>query len=119
MTKDEAKLAYALVGIYCTLYKQKYKKSPIVNRYREKWAMNDVVESIGYDRTKVLLEYYFDLKKDGHPLTWFFYNFEKLDLALQQSEEDKTRRELIRAKTKSMVEERDNEYRVRSNNSDM
>ena len=110
MTKDEAKLAYGLVGLYCTLYKQKYGKSPIVNRYREKWAMNDVVDSIGYDRAKVILEYYFTTVKAGHPISWFFYNFEKLDFALEQLEQDKTRRELIRAKTKSMVEERDNEH---------
>jgi hypothetical protein len=57
-----------------------------------------------------LLEYYFKIVQTGHPLSWFFYNFEKLDITLQQVEEDKTRRELIRAKTKSMVEERENEH---------
>jgi len=110
MTKDEAKLAYGLVGLYCALYKQKYGKSAVVNRYREKWAMNDVIDSVGYDRSKQLIEYYFTTTKAGHPINWFFYNFEKLDFALEQIEEDKTRRELIRAKTKSMVEERDNEH---------
>ena len=110
MTKEEAKLAYGLVSLYCVLYKEKYKKPIVVNKYREKWAMNDVIDSIGYDRAKVLLEYYFKLKRDGHPLSWFFFNFEKLDISLQEKEHDKTRRELIRAKTKSMVEERDNEY---------
>jgi hypothetical protein len=110
MTKDEAKLAYGLVSLYCALYKQSYNKQPVVNKYREKWAMQDVIDSIGYDRAKVLLEYYFSITKSGHPLSWFFYNFEKLDITLQEKEQDKTRRELIRAKTKSMVEERDNEY---------
>ena len=110
MTKDEAKLAYGLVSLYCALYKESYKKVPIVNKYREKWAMQDVIDSVGYDRAKVLLEYYFKTTRAGHPLSWFFYNFEKLDLILQQSTEDKSRRELIRSKTKSMVEERDNEH---------
>lgn len=110
MTKDEAKLAYSLVSLYCALYKQKYNKQVVINKYREKWAMNDVIDSIGYDRAKVLLEYYFTITKSGHPITWFFYNFEKLDITLQQAEEDKTRREVIRSKTKTMVEERDNEH---------
>jgi len=110
MTKDEAKLAYGLVSLYCALYKETYKKPAVVNKYREKWAMQDVIDSVGYDRAKVLLEYYFKIIKNGHPLSWFFYNFEKLNITLQQTEEDKTRRELIRAKTKSMVEERDNEH---------
>jgi len=110
MTKDEAKLAYGLVSLYCVLYKEHYGKTPIVNKYREKWAMQDVIDSVGYDRAKVLLEYYFKVPKSPHNIQWFFYNFEKLDITLKQVEEDKTRRELIRAKTKSMVEERDNEY---------
>lgn len=109
MTKDEAKLAYGLVGLYCSLYKTVYKKSAIVNRYREKWAMQDVIDSVGYDRAKQLLEQYFKMDKAPHSLQWFFYNFEKIDLSLQQAEQDKVRRELIRAKTKTMVEERDNE----------
>ena len=110
MTKDEAKLAYSLVSLYCALYKETYKKPPIVNKYREKLAMQDVIDSVGYDRSKELLEYYFKITKSGHPLQWFFYNFEKLDLTLSQTQEDKTRRELIRSKTKFMVEERDNEH---------
>ena len=110
MTKDEAKLAYGLVSLYCSLYKETYNKQPIVNRYREKWAMQDVIDSVGYDRAKVLLEYYFKITKSGHPIAWFFYNFEKLDLSLVQTQEDKIRREFIRSKTKTMVEERDNEH---------
>ena len=72
--------------------------------------MQDVIDSVGYDRAKVLLEYYFKVPKAPHTMQWFFYNFEKLDLTLQQVEQDKTRRELIRSRTKAMVEERDNEY---------
>jgi hypothetical protein len=72
--------------------------------------MQDVIDSVGYDRAKVLVEYYFKITKAGHPISWFFYNFEKLDMTLSQSEGDRTRRELIRARTKLMVEERDNEY---------
>jgi hypothetical protein len=109
MTKDEAKLAYGLVSLYIVIFKETYKKTPIVNKYREKWAMQDVVDSVGYDRAKILLEAYFKMPKPGHPLAWFFYNFEKIDLALAQKEEDKTRRELIRQKTKTMVQEFDNE----------
>ena len=110
MTKEEAKQAYGLVSLYCVLFKEKYNKTAVVNKYREKWAMNDVLDSVGYDRAKILLEYYFSTSRTSHPIDWFFYNFEKLDLALQEKEQDKSRRELIRAKTKLMVEERDNEY---------
>jgi hypothetical protein len=83
MTKDEAKLAYGLVSLYCALYKENYNKPAVVNKYREKWAMQDVIDSVGYDRSRVLLEYYFKMSKPNHPLSWFFYNFEKLDIMLQ------------------------------------
>jgi hypothetical protein len=110
MTKDEAKLAYGLVSLYCVFFKETYKKNAVVNKYREKWAMQDVIDSVGYDRAKELIEYYFKITKSGHPISWFFYNFEKLDIALQEKQQDKTRREVIRSKTKIMVEERDNEH---------
>ena len=110
MTKDEAKEAYSLVSFFCVLYKEKYKKAPIVNKYREKWAMKDVVDSVGFDRAKQLLEQYFKLSKTDHNLNWFFYNFDKIDSSLVESEKDKARRELIMKQTKLMVKERDNEH---------
>jgi len=37
---------YVLIGLYLSLYKEKYNKSLTVNKFREKWAMNDVIESV-------------------------------------------------------------------------
>jgi hypothetical protein len=108
--KNADKYPHALISFFCACYKTRYNKNPVLNRYRQKWAMVDVIDDIGYDRARKLIEYYFKLDKPNHSIDWFAFNFEKLDLALRQQEEDKTRRELIRAKTKSMVEERDNEY---------
>lgn len=105
MAKDDAKQAYSLVSLYISLYRTKYGKPPVVNRYREKWAMQDVIDSCNYDRAKELLEYYFRCNKPGHPLNWFFYNFDKLDESLAKKDNDSKRRELIRAKTKIFVEE--------------
>ena len=110
MTKDDARLAHALISLYSALYKQVYGKVPVINKYREKWAMNDVIESVGYDRAKELVEYYFKTTRAGHPLAWFFYNFEKLDITLTQITEDKNRRELVRQRTKAMVEGVDSEH---------
>lgn len=109
MTKDEAKLAYGLVSLYCSLYKKYYNKPPVVNKYREKWAMNDVIDTVGYERARELLEYYFKIKRTTHPIDWFFYNFEKLDVSLREKQTDKNKRELIRSRTKTLVEEIDSE----------
>jgi hypothetical protein len=106
MAKENSKLTYSLLSLYETLYAQKYSKKPRINKYKEKWAMGDVIDSIGYDRSKELLEYYFKVTKQGHPLQWFFYNFDRLDDMLLQSQEDELRRKKMREATKKMVEER-------------
>ena len=109
MTKDEAKLAYGLVSLYCSLYKKHYNRPPVVNKYREKWAMQDVIDTVGYERAKVLLEYYFKCNKPGHPLNWFLYNFDRLDDVLIQSSKDLEQRKMLREKTKNLVEQELNE----------
>ena len=104
MTKDESKLCYALINHYVRLYSEKYDRKPVVNRHREKWAMSDVIESIGYDRAKELLDYYFRTSNQGHSLTWFFYNFDRLDEMLNRTEEDNAWRAKIRLQTRQMME---------------
>lgn len=76
----------------------------MINRHREKWAMNDVIDSVGYDRARELLNYYFRVTNPSHGLSWFFYNFDRLDDMLQKQEEDNQRRARIREKTRQMVE---------------
>ena len=106
MAKENSKLTYSLFSLYETLYAQKYSKKPRINKYKEKWAMGDVIDSIGFDRAKELLEYYFKVTKQGHPLQWFFYNFDRLDAMLIQSQADEIKRKKMREATKKMVEER-------------
>lgn len=106
MASQDSKQPYALLSLYESLYSQRYSKKPRLNKYKEKWAMADVIESIGYERSRELLEYYFKVSKQGHPLQWFFYNFDRLDDMLMQSQEDNQRRKKMREATKRMVEER-------------
>lgn len=110
---SDAKLTYSLLAVYDKLYIEKYGNKPVYNKYREKWGMQDVIDSVGYDRAKDLISYYFKVTKPKHPLAWFFYNFDKLDDMLNQAELDKIKREKIREQTKRMVEE--DEHRSSSN----
>ena len=96
---------YVLISLYQSLYKDKYGKAPVVNKFREKWAMQDVIDSVGFDRAKELLTYYFHLNKNGHPLQFFFFNFDKIDNNKVESEKDKERRKILMQETKKMVEE--------------
>jgi hypothetical protein len=109
MAKEDAKQAYSLVSLYISLYRAKYNKAPVVNRYREKWAMQDVIDTVGFERSQKLLEYYFQCNKPGHPLNWFLYNFDRLDDVLFRLQEDAERRKKIREQTKILVSQEDNE----------
>jgi hypothetical protein len=110
---SDAKYAHTLLSFYDKLYTEKYGNKPKYNKYREKWAMQDVVDSVGFERAKELLEYYLKVTKPRHPLQWFFYNFDKLDDMLEQKQADAVRRKKMLEETKRMVEE--NEHRSISN----
>ncbi len=95
---------YVLIGLYESLYKERYGKKPRINKFREKWAMQDVIDSVGFERAKELLVYYFKTSKSGHPLSFFFYNFDKIDYLKIEIEKDIINRRTLREATKKMVE---------------
>ena len=96
---------YILLTLFQNLYKEKYNKAPSINKFREKWAMQDVIDSVGFDRAKELIEYYFHLTKHGHTIQFFLYNFDKMDAAKTEIEKDKEKRRLLLEETKKMVEQ--------------
>jgi hypothetical protein len=98
------KQPYVLIGLYESLYLEKYNKKPRLNKFREKWAMQDVIDSVGFERAKQLLIYYFKTSKYGHPLQSFYYNFDKIDRVQNDTEKDKLHRSILREETKRMVE---------------
>jgi len=100
-----SKEPYILLTLFQNLYKEKYGKIPSMNKFREKWAMQDVIDSVGFDRAKELIEYYFYLTKHGHTIQFFLYNFDKMDTAKTEIEKDKEKRRLLLQETKKMVEQ--------------
>ncbi len=98
------KQPYVLIGLYESLYQERYGKKPRINKFREKWAMQDVIDSVGFERAKELVVYYFKTSKSGHPLNFFFYNFDKIDYLKAEIEKDITKRRILREETKRMVE---------------
>jgi hypothetical protein len=101
---EKNKEPYVLIGIYEKLYFEKYGKKPRLNKFREKWAMQDVIDSVGYDRARELIEYYFKTSKNGHPLNFFFYNFDRIDQVESDARRDKANRAMLREQTKKLVE---------------
>lgn len=101
--KQDTQQAYALLDYYLKLYAGKYGKTLTINRHREKWAMIDVIQSVGGARAKELLDYYFTTSKVGHPLTWFYYNFDRLDALEAEVQKDRKKREALLKQTEETV----------------
>jgi hypothetical protein len=118
-TKESNKEPHALITLYVSLFEERYGKKPTLNRFKEKWAMQDLIDSVGYSRAQDLIEYYFTLSKYGHPLNWFFYNFDKLDRLWKDIEDDKAHRDMLRSKTKTMVEERERRLNEHGSNANI
>ena len=95
---------YILLTLYQNLYKEKYGRAVTINKFREKWAMQDVIDSVGYDREVELLQYYFKTNKSGHPLNFFYNNFDRIDQLEKEIKKDKAVRSILLEETKKMVE---------------
>lgn len=67
-------------------------------------AMQDVIDSVGFERGMDLIEYYFKTSKSGHPLLFFLYNFDKLDTMYKEQLKDKEKRRKLMEATKLLVE---------------
>ena len=105
MTKDNATAAYALLSYYAKLYKDRYGVSPTINKYKEKWAASSILEDYGKETSHKVLEYYFKMQKEGHPLNWFYNNFDVLLDRINESEKDQQLRKERRAQTALLRQE--------------
>lgn len=102
---EKNKQPYILLWKYEKLYYEKYGKKPLLNKFRDKMAMREVIESVGFEKSMDLMTYYFSLDKFGHPLQFFCYNFDKMEKNRIELQRDIETRRLLRESTKKMVEE--------------
>lgn len=100
------KTAFALLSDYVCLYKNRYGVPPLVNKYKEKWAMISLVEDFGAEDVANSLEYYFKTIKEGHPLNYFYNNFSSIHSSRISAERDNR----IRAEQRKMTEKLRAEY---------
>ena len=100
-----SKEPYILLSIYANEYEALYNVKPTINKYREKWAMQDVIDSIGFDRAKEVLQYYFNTGKNKHHLNFFYNNFERIEDMMIQQKEDRVNRDRLLEQTRKMVQE--------------
>ena len=97
--------AYALISRFEKNYERKYQTKPSLNRHRDKWGFQDMLEDLGYSRAQEVVDYYFELRYIGHPLQDLLRNYDKFDRIMRERAEDEKERHRIRRETKKRVEE--------------
>jgi len=115
----KAKQAGNLLDLYLLLSEEKYGSKPTVNRYRDKWGLVDVIDSVGFEKARDLLVFYFKTGKQGHPLQFFLFNFDKLEVGMQEAEKDAADKERLRKLTAERVKAFREQQRSESNNSSL
>lgn len=95
----------ALITLYVNSYTDKYGKAPVINRHRDKWGFQSMIEDLGYPRAQEVITYYFKTGRVGHPLQYLLYNYEKLNIILREIAEDEVNREQLRKQTEQRVKE--------------
>lgn len=96
--------AQALITAYVAGYERVYGAKPTINRYRVKWGMIDVIESVGYDKAKELITYYFTCDARHSP-EGFMNSFDRLEEMMVESQQDAARRARLREETRRRMEE--------------
>lgn len=97
--------AYALISLFEKHYQKKYNRKPDLNRHRDKWGFQDMVEDLGYDIAQEIVVYYFELKYVGHPVQQLLRNYDKFRRVRDERREDEAERLRLRAETKKRVED--------------
>lgn len=105
MTATNAQV-HSLVTYFLNAFKSKYDTAPKdFNRYRDKWGFQGMIEDYGMERSKAIIDYYFSTNKHYHPTNYLLFNYEKLNNAMLEREEDEANRKKLREESRKRVEE--------------
>lgn len=97
--------AYALISLYEKYYTEKYGKKPSLNRHRDKWGFQDMVEDLGPDEAREIIKYYFETPRIDHPLQTLLRSYDQLARIRDERKNDEEDRLKMREETRKRVEE--------------
>jgi hypothetical protein len=99
------KQANGLVTLYIKNWTDKYGKAPTINRFKHKWAFQDMIQDLGYERAKKVVDYYFRTGRLGHPIEHLIYNYEQLNNIMLEREADQENMAKLAKETEKRVKE--------------
>lgn len=103
-TKTPAQKANELITLYIKLWTERYGKKPVLNRYKYKWAFQDMIDDLGYDNAHAVVEFFFKTESSGHTLDKIAYNYDELHKVREQLDEQSRKAAILREETRKRVE---------------
>lgn len=103
-TQAQIQDAVSLLDLFDSCHVESLGRHAMINRVRDQWRMFDVIEDIGRDRTRELIEFYFSWRHSDSSLKTFFNKYDELNLAYKNYMADVERRARLRKQTREMVE---------------
>lgn len=100
-----AQKANALITYYVKAYQEVHPHAPMINRNKQRWGFQAMSQDLGYDRAKEVIDYFLSSKKVVHDVADLLWNYEKINVQLEEFEKDEKDRLKLRAATEKMVRE--------------
>ena len=107
---DQTKYTNALITYFVAVYTAVHDRPPLINRYKEKWGFADMLEDLGYEGGKSVIDYYMSLTMVDHTTIHLFRNYERYAKTIRDRAEDDKRRAALREETRLRVEKWEAEH---------
>jgi hypothetical protein len=99
-----AQQANALVTKYVNLYKEVHGSPPVVNRHRDRWGFQSMIEDLGKGDAERVIAYYFSIRKP-HEISDLLRHYDDYHKNRLHDEEDKRRVAKLHEETARRVRE--------------
>lgn len=110
--KPTAQQCHAMTTYYATSYKEKFGRTPVVNRNKARWGFEAILTDMTAPEAQTLIDWWLsDESAKAQDLDWFFYNYDKLIVLRQEEALNRARRKELMAESAKRVAE----WRARGN----
>lgn len=111
MAKATPQQSHAVITHFINKYTDSVGYAPVLNRAKSRYGIDNMLIDYTPGQAKELIDYYIDHYATP-TIDWFIYNYEKVDVAKQEFEQNK----VASAKRRAATEQRLREWRERWTN---
>lgn len=110
MSKPTAQQCHAMSTYFASQYAAKVGKPATLNRNRARWSWDAVLMDYTPTQAHELVDFYLEHWSEPD-IEWFFYNYEKVDAAVQEHMKNEESRRVRREETQKRLDEWRNRWK--------